>query len=89
MSKTKNKEKNELEHQRGLVRKLKSENRQLRKRLAKLDKRAHFFQEIEEEAEEIELSDVCKECSTGIMISIDLKFVRYKVCSECKHREKI
>jgi len=89
VSKTQQKNRSEVEHLRGEVKRLKSLNRQLRKRLSASLKKEHFFEQIEEEADEVELVDACSSCGSGVMVAVDLKFVKYKVCSECKHREKI
>lgn len=90
MSKTRRREGSELEYLRGCVKRLESENRQLKKRLKSLDKRAHFYEDIVDEvAEEIEIVDRCPSCKKGTLLLLDLKYVKFKCCDTCDHRRKV
>lgn len=92
MSKTKRKERNEYEYLRGQIRKLESENRQLRKRLKQLDKKSHFYEDlIDAVAEDITMDNNCKKCRSGILRHVDLKYAQFLVCAnpECQDRKKI
>ena len=90
MSKTKNREHSETEYLKGQIRKLESENRQLKKRLRKLDKKAHLYEDlIEAVAEEIEAEEKCEKCKQGIYKFVDLKYAKFMVCDKCQERKKI
>lgn len=92
MSKTKQREHSETEYLKGQIRKLESENRQLKKRLKKLDRRAHFYENIvEESVEEVEVKDKCPSCKKGDLVLIDLKYVQFEQCNEedCDYRKKL
>ena len=92
MSKLRRKQGKEDEYYKGQIRKLESENRQLRKRLKQLDKREHLYEDlIEAVAEEIKppKNGKCPECRDGTLSHHDLKYVRIEKCDECKYRKKI
>ena len=91
MSKTKQRERSEVEHLRGKIRELESENRQLRKRLKRLDKQSHLYEDIiDAVAEEIEVpSNNCEKCKNGVLQTVDLKYARFVVCQTCKERKKL
>ena len=91
MSKTKNKNRSELEFLNGKIRELESENRQLRKRLKQLDKKAHLYEGlIDAVAEEIKPEvDKCNKCKEGILQHVDLKHAKFLVCGTCKNRTKV
>lgn len=90
MAKTKRRERSEIEYLRGQVRKLETENRQLKKRVRALDKRAHFYEDlVDVVAEEIAIDDQCEHCKTGKIRALDLKYVKYLVCDKCDYKEKI
>lgn len=92
MSKTRNKERDEREHFRGQIKKLESENRQLKKRLRALDKQAHLYEDIVDAvAEEIVVTDnKCQKCQIGIIRLLDLKHAKFLVCNneDCQDRKK-
>lgn len=90
MSKTKSKNRSENEYFNGKIRKLESENRQLKKRLKALDKRQHLYDDIIEViAEDIVIDEKCKKCKNGSVSLIDLKYAKFLVCNECKDRTKV
>lgn len=91
MSKTRSKQHNESEHYRGQIRKLESENRQLKRRLKQLEKQSHFYEDlVDAVAEEIKIvEDKCKACGEGVLKFVDLKYAKFMVCDKCKKREKI
>lgn len=91
MSKTRRKNRSETEFLTGQIRKLESENKQLKRRLRQLDKKAHFYDDlVEAVAEDIKPKDSkCEKCKTGVLSLIDVKYAKFLVCSECKDRKKI
>lgn len=91
MSKTKRKERSETEYLRGQIKKLESENRQLRKRIRQLDKRSHLYDDlVEAVAEEIKpKADKCNKCGEGILNFVKLNHLSFIVCDNCKNRTKL
>jgi hypothetical protein len=90
MSKTKRRESSELEHFKGQIRKLESENKQLKKRLRALDKKQHLYDDIVQAvAEDIIIDDKCEKCKTGTIKLVDVKYAKFLVCDECKNRKKV
>lgn len=83
----------ELEHLRGEIKALKSENRNLKKRLRHKEKydQPDFEKELKEETEEQykKSEDVCKHCGKGIPNLLDLGRAMYMICPVCEHREKV
>lgn len=89
MSKTKSKNHSELEHLRGLIKHLKSENRQLRRRLKEIDKKVHFFEDVVDEiVEEVDVKNACKACGKGTILEYDLKYVILEKCNLCDYQNK-
>jgi len=89
MSKTKQQNRSETEHLRGLVKKLKSENRQLKKRVRALDKKAHFYEEVVDEvAKEVSMSNACPECPTGNLKEHDFVHIILTKCNHCEYEKK-
>lgn len=91
MSKTRRKNRSEVEFLNGQIRKLESENRQLKRRLRQLDKTQHFYDDlIEAVAEDIKPKEAkCEKCKVGTLTLIDVKHAKFLVCDECKDRKKI
>lgn len=93
MSKTKNKNRSETEYLSGKIRELESQNRQLKKRLKQLDKKAHLYEDlVEAVAEDIiveEKINNCKKCRVGVLKVVDLKHASFIVCESCKDRKRI
>lgn len=98
MGKTRNKSGSEIEHLRGIVKSLKSENNSLKRRLKQLEKKEHFFDQTEsgwnedfesETASQVKQLDICSECGKGDYKIIDLGRAVYKVCPICDNRQKI
>lgn len=93
MSKTQRKSRSELEHLKGEVKRLKSVNRQLRKKLKEFQNRAHFYENVVDTVIEENDADVaietCNHCGKGEFFVVDLKFVKYKICNVCDHRKKV
>lgn len=90
MSKTRRKNRSEAEHFRGEIKKLESENRQLKKRLKALDKREHFYDDlIEAVAGDIKTTEKCKKCKVGDLAFQDFKHIQFIVCNNCKDRNKV
>ena len=89
MSKTRQKNHNEAEHHKGIIKKLKSENRQLRKRVRALDKKAHFYEEIVDEvSEDVIIKNACPECSNGVLQEIDFVHMILTKCNSCDYQKK-
>lgn len=89
MSKSRNQNRSELEYVRGQLKAVQRENRQLRKRLKALDKKAHFFEsEVVDSAEDINI-DLCSHCGKGVLQVLDLAHITLVTCNICEHRERI
>jgi hypothetical protein len=88
MGKVKSKNKSEVEYLRGENKKLKSQLSSLNRRNKSLEKQAHFYEEIEEDAEIIDLVN-CPVCGNKEMRIIDLKYVQYETCDACDYRKKL
>ena len=87
MGKSKGRGHSEVEHLRGLVRSLKSENRYLRKKLNQFENQVDNIEDEEEYEETISL-DVCPKCQTGIMTETDFKYIIIRKCSTCGLTER-
>ena len=89
MSKSKNKNRSEVEYIRGQLKEVQSENRQLRKRLKELENKAHFYEEtIDEVADEIDI-DICPKCQKAPTTVIDLKHLIIEQCTQCDYQQKV
>lgn len=87
MSKSRQKTHSETEHLRGQIKNLKSENRQLRKRLKELEKQSHFYEEIADEAiEEVKVKNTCKACGEGVLQEVDLGIKVLVKCDSCDYK---
>ena len=91
MSKTRQKTHSEAEHWKGLYKKVKRENIQLKKRLKSLERREHFYEEvIDDVTVENEVScETCDNCGKGVIIETDLKYVILRRCDTCDWAERI
>lgn len=93
MSKTPRKNRSELEYLRGQVKSLKSINRQLKKKLKEYERREHFHNNVIDTAIEVSGGDVdmepCTKCGKGVLQVVDLKYVKYAVCTVCDDRSKV
>lgn len=69
------------------IRKLKSINRNLSKRLKKLD-RKFVETDVEDDEDEPILSNTCPKCARGDLIEVDLGPKKLKRCTICDHRTK-
>lgn len=89
MSKTKQKSHSEIEHIKGQLKKLSSENRQLKKRNKELERKTHFYEDvIDDVAEDIELTASCPECKEGFLQELNFIHVIVTKCSQCDYQEK-
>lgn len=88
----------ELEYLRGLTRKLKSENRHLKKELSRKSKRPIVDEELEQEVQEQLLEEeqteeqllhkkLCVKCKSDNIDITDLGIRVLIVCDSCGHRE--
>lgn len=94
---SRSKEKSEVEHLRGLVRQLKSELRNLKKSMARKQKREHLLDDVEEreaelllketleEKEVVSKKETCPKCR-GKLDIIDGARIKIYICSDCSHR---
>lgn len=90
MGKTKNKNHSEIEFLRGENKKLKSENRQLRKLLKQLEKHEHMYNSTPEVPEEPEVKLIqCGECMRGHFVEMEIMGKVYGTCSICGHRKRL
>lgn len=91
MSKTRNKSHSEVKHLRGIVKKLQSQNRQLRKELNYYKKRSHFYEETITEAadESLTRDEQCPHCGKGVITELDLVHIIVRSCNVCDHKERI
>jgi len=88
MSKTKQQNRSELEHLRGEVKRLKSINRQLRKRLKKYEQKETWYLELEDDIQiptqepAIDFKK-CSDCGKGVIMEQEYKFVIVAKCDTC------
>lgn len=89
----KQKERSEAEYLRSIVRNLKSENRNLRKQLGRNNKRAHQYEDLEEQIQElalietpVEVNKKCPKCK-GKLKTSDLGIKLFIKCEDCNYRE--
>lgn len=89
MSKTKNKSHSETDHLRGQIKKLKSENRALKRRNKQLEKKSHFFEEVmDETVEEADFKNACPECKSGQVIEYNFVHLIVEKCDKCDYQKK-
>lgn len=93
------KERSEVEYLRSLIKGLKAENRYLKKEVARLDKRQHQYEDLEEkikivhEHEEEQHYNIrskrnnCPNCLDGLLENIDLGVRTMIRCSSCNYRQ--
>lgn len=96
MSKTKNKTHDQVEHLRGLIRKQKSIIRHLKKRVAELTRREHYYDsvnlgtELDDEADFIsDNGGDCPSCGKTDLIVTDLYRMILKKCPMCGYDERM
>lgn len=90
MSKSRNKNRSEIEYIKGQLKKVQTENRQLKKRIRQLDKKSHFYENIVDEAvEEASLGETCESCGKGTMHHYDLVHVKLEICDLCGYKRNL
>ena len=97
MSKTKNKNHDEIRYLKGVIRQLEKENRSLRKENSYYKKHAHQFEESEYEnnEEEVEIEVVsnkkmCPDCARGILKEFEIMPGKvFHTCPVCDYRAKV
>lgn len=91
LGKSKQKEGRDAEFFKGQIRELKSENRNLKKRIKKLERSEHNYNTPREKEEVIDDSmlNQCNECGKGFLKEIELVGRLFEVCSLCDHRKKL
>ena len=86
----KGRDKSELEHLRGQLRGLTSENRQLKRRVKELERKEHWFESVaSEDPESVQVHenvDNCTSCGKGKLEMLDLKYVFITTCNNCQDR---
>lgn len=85
MAKTKNKERQETEYLRGIIRGLRAEV----KRCKKAKNIPEDIEPDEQPAAEPDPIDICQDCGKGTLRYLDLVHVQYKVCELCGIRIKL
>lgn len=94
MSKTRQKERSEIELLKGRIRKLESENRAYRRENKSLKKKAHFHETTVEELaelrsiEEHEETQSCPQCGKGKVSSLDFVHLILETCDSCDYRKR-
>jgi phosphoglycerate-specific signal transduction histidine kinase len=88
----KKRERSEAEYLRGELRKLKAENRHLRKELGRTTKKVKVFEETVDLQEEPEMTleaatDLCKSCGKGQIQTVDLGVRVMVTCTQCTYRK--
>ena len=84
----------EQEFQLGELRKLRAENKALKRKLRHLEKRKHYLEEKETDSEEEFENEVevqmerCSECSKGYLTEINIVDRIFKKCETCGWRSK-
>lgn len=85
MSKSKNKNRNEVEYLRGKIRKLESQLKYYRQR-------EHFFdapvEEIVDEVHKVD-ADQCPSCRKGVVVAYDFIYATLYKCSNCEFEKRI
>ena len=90
MSKSKKKSHSEIEHLRGQVKKLRSENKQLKRRLKNFEKRPVIdLEDLVHDVEIIEEMNQCPSCKKGILETHDFVHVLLEECNQCDYSKKI
>lgn len=90
MSKSKKKTHSEIEHLRGQVKKLKSENKQLKRRLKNFEKRPVVdLEDLVHDVEIIEEMNQCPSCEKGILEIHDFVHVKLEKCNQCEYSKKL
>lgn len=89
MSKTKQKTHSKTEHLEGVIKELKSQIRQLRKRLKESEKQSSFYEDIvDEAANEVKVEDACPNCGKGILQEVDLIHIIITKCNTCEYKKR-
>jgi predicted nuclease with TOPRIM domain len=90
MAKTKNKNKSEVEYLRGEVKRLKSQLSSLNRRNRNLEKKAHFYENIVDEAtEDVDIKNSCPECGKGTLHYYDMVHIKLEICDICDFKRKL
>lgn len=87
MGKSKNKTHSEVQHLRGKIRKLEAKLKYYQRR--EHIQEVSFEEAIDENEIETIDSEPCQNCGKGVVLIVDLKYVKLKVCDVCKVRTKI
>lgn len=93
----KSKEGRPSEHYLAEIRKLRSENRNLKKRLKRLERKEHIFDEQDEEDTELQELPIgeaqqtlgCVECGKGQITTFEIMGKVYGTCSVCGDRKRL
>lgn len=80
----------------GIIRKLKSENRNLKKKIKQLSKREHFYEddndddipELPSGQANAKLKELCESCGKGFLEEIEIIGRYFKKCNICEFRTK-
>lgn len=95
MGKVKNRNHSEIEHLRGLVKELKKENGQLRRKVKDLEKYSHQYEDVIEnhlmdEPEVVSKVATCPDCGKGeLTLRLTLLDKDYYECNVCSFRKSV
>lgn len=97
MGKVKNRNHSEIEHLRGLVKELKKENGQLRRKVKDLEKYSHQYEDVienhlmdEPEMEIVEKAAICPSCKKGnLKITLNWENMQIFDCDQCDFRKTV
>lgn len=100
LSKTPRKTRSEVEHLRGHIRELESENKSLKRRLRQYEKRENLYENNKEEIEEVLTSKAleetnpsklkkCDDCGKGAYEEFEIMEKVFGTCNVCGHRKKL
>lgn len=90
-----NKDKNEVEHLKGIIRTLKSENRHLKKKLNSYGKKIRGYDQLVSDAEDDDepppllktIKAACPECNSEALDNVELGVRSMVVCRDCGYRK--
>lgn len=95
--KKRNKEPKDLEHYKGKIKELISENKSLRRQLKKVTRTEHNYIPLEHEPDDYikdedgmyEVKQIinCEACGKGSLMTVDFGLKKYLICNLCRFRK--
>lgn len=99
MSKSRNKNHNEVEYLKGRVKELEKENKSLKQKLKRLEKREHLVEDISQDEEIMTDSEdtyrqlpkltKCDDCFKGVFEEFEIMDKIIGTCNICGHRKRL